>query len=160
MVTEKSASCYSQEQSSTKTIEKDFRIILGATVVGSPKTLTFKDETTFKAQHRRDEASGGVSGPVGGLHGPTTVLTTSGCMLTLWQNDTQRQKRTEPKCSVIVIMQVQSKNIYFKKKGQGIIQYMTNTVQMEDSMCTSSTRGNNSSGVVPEASSGTSVLQM
>lgn len=79
-------------------------------------------------------------------------------MLTLWQNDTQRQKRTEPKCSVIVIMQVQSKNIYLKKKGQGIIQYMTNTVQIEDSMCTSSTRGNDSSGVVPEASSGTSVL--
>lgn len=106
-------------QSSTKTIEKDFRIILGATVVGSPKALTFKDETTFKAQHRRDEASGGASGPVGqwgGLHGPTAVLTTSGCMLTLWQNDTQRQKRTEPKCSVIVIMQAQSKNIYLKKK--------------------------------------------
>lgn len=65
MVTEKSASCYSQEQSSTKIIEKDSRIILGATVVGSPKVVTFKDETTFKAQHRRDEASGGVSGSVG-----------------------------------------------------------------------------------------------
>lgn len=62
MVTEKSASCYSQEQSSTKIIEKDFRIILRATVVGFTKILTFKDEMTFKAQHRHDQASSEVSG--------------------------------------------------------------------------------------------------
>lgn len=35
---------------------------------------------------------------------------------------------------------------------------MTKTVQIEDFICTSSIRGNNSSGVVPEPISETSVL--
>lgn len=92
MVTEKSASCYSQEQSSMKIIEKDFRIILRATAGGFPKILTFKDEMTVKAQHRHDQASSDVSGCSAPAHNSSHNVKMH---IMLWQNDTQRHSSEE-----------------------------------------------------------------
>lgn len=86
MVTEKSASFYSQEQSSMKIIvcvKCNVKLIVG----GFPKILTFKDEMTFKAQHRRDQASGDVSGCPAGTQNSSHNVSMH---IMLWQNDTQK----------------------------------------------------------------------
>lgn len=62
MVTEKSASCYNQEQSSRKITEKGFSNHITSNCGSIPQILTFKDEMTVKAQHRHGQASGEVSG--------------------------------------------------------------------------------------------------